>query len=93
MQADTRLPAAVTAAAAERIAADLYGIAARATALPGEYDNNFRLTAPSGAGHVLKIMHPSREAALVELQAGALLHLAERSPGLSAPRTTHASLR
>ncbi len=86
MPADTRLPAAVTAAAAERIAADLYGIAARATALPGEYDNNFRMIPPSGAGLVLKIMHPSREAALVELQARALLHLAERAPGLSLPR-------
>jgi 4-aminobutyrate aminotransferase-like enzyme/Ser/Thr protein kinase RdoA (MazF antagonist) len=86
MKADTLLPAAVTVAAAERIAADLYGIFAHATALPGEYDNNFRLIAASGAGLVLKIMHPSRKPALVDLQARSLQHLAARSPGLSLPR-------
>jgi Ser/Thr protein kinase RdoA (MazF antagonist) len=86
MQADTLLPVAVTADAAERIAAELYGISARASALPGEYDNNFRLTTESGAGFVLKIMHPSRENALVDLQARALQHLAARAPGLPLQR-------
>jgi 4-aminobutyrate aminotransferase-like enzyme/Ser/Thr protein kinase RdoA (MazF antagonist) len=86
MSADMLLPAAVTSAAAERIAADLYGISARAKALPGEYDNNFRLTSASGAGIVLKIMHPSREPALVDLQARSLQHLAARTPDLSLPR-------
>jgi 4-aminobutyrate aminotransferase-like enzyme/Ser/Thr protein kinase RdoA (MazF antagonist) len=86
VHADTLLPAAVTAAAAERIAADLYGIAASATALPGEYDNNFRLVTASGSGFVLKIMHPSREPALVDLQARVLQHLAAHAPELSLPR-------
>jgi 4-aminobutyrate aminotransferase-like enzyme/Ser/Thr protein kinase RdoA (MazF antagonist) len=91
MQVDTLLPAAVTADAAERIAAELYGICARATALPGEYDNNFRLTTESGAGFVLKIMHPSREHTLVDLQVRALQHLAARAPGLPLQRVLPAS--
>jgi 4-aminobutyrate aminotransferase-like enzyme/Ser/Thr protein kinase RdoA (MazF antagonist) len=86
MKADKLLPAAVTADAAERIAAELYGISARATALPGEYDNNFRLSTESGAGFVLKIMHPSRENTLVDLQARALQHLASRVPELPLQR-------
>lgn len=86
VQADTLLPAVVTADAAERIAAELYGISARATALPGEYDNNFRLTTADGPGYVLKIMHPSRESALIDLQVRALQHLATRAPKLSLQR-------
>jgi 4-aminobutyrate aminotransferase-like enzyme/Ser/Thr protein kinase RdoA (MazF antagonist) len=86
MQADTLLPATVTVEAAERIAAELYGISARATTLPGEYDNNFRLTTSDGTGLVLKIMHPSRESALIDLQARALQHVAARAPGLSLQR-------
>ena len=86
MQADTLLPAVVTIEAAERIAAELYGISACATALPGEYDNNFWLKTNDGPGFVLKIMHPSRESALIDLQARALQHLAARAPGLSLQR-------
>jgi 4-aminobutyrate aminotransferase-like enzyme/Ser/Thr protein kinase RdoA (MazF antagonist) len=86
MQADTLLPAPVSADAAERIAAELYGISARATALPGEYDNNFRLTTQSGTGFVLKIMHRSRDHAIVDLQARALQHLAGQAPDLPLQR-------
>jgi 4-aminobutyrate aminotransferase-like enzyme/Ser/Thr protein kinase RdoA (MazF antagonist) len=84
--ADTLLPAQVSADAAQRIAAECYGISARASPLPGEYDNNFRLTAESGAGFVLKIMHPSRDPALVDLQVRALQHVALRAPRLPLQR-------
>jgi 4-aminobutyrate aminotransferase-like enzyme/Ser/Thr protein kinase RdoA (MazF antagonist) len=86
IQADSLLPATLTADAAEHIAAELYGISARAAALPGEYDNNFRLTVEDGPDYVLKIMHPSRENGLVDLQVRALQHLAARAPGLSLQR-------
>lgn len=86
IQADALLPATLTADAAEPIAAELYGISARAAALPGEYDNNFRLMVEGGPHFVLKIMHPSRENGLVDLQVRALQHLAARAPGLSLQR-------
>jgi 4-aminobutyrate aminotransferase-like enzyme/Ser/Thr protein kinase RdoA (MazF antagonist) len=86
MQPDTLLPVPVSAAAARRIAAELYGLAAQVTPLPGEYDNNFRLTLQSGEQLVLKIMHPSRERDLVELQCRALQHVAGRAPQLPLQR-------
>ena len=90
MQPDTLLPAPVTADAARRALAGLYGIDAGVAPLPGEYDNNFRVTPAAGPGMVLKIMHPSRDPALVDLQVRALLHVAARAPQLPLPRV-HAS--
>ena len=86
MQADDLLPSPVPPDSATRIAAALFGIEAQATALPGEYDNNFRLTPSQGCGLVLKIMHPTRTHALIDLQVSALQHLAARAPGLSLQR-------
>jgi 4-aminobutyrate aminotransferase-like enzyme/Ser/Thr protein kinase RdoA (MazF antagonist) len=71
---------------AETIARDLYGLAARARALPGEYDDNFHLAADDGRAFVLKAMHPGRERGLVELQCAALRHLEARAPHLAFPR-------
>lgn len=73
-------------AEAAAIAADLYGLQAGARALPGEYDDNFHLRTADGRGFVLKLMHPARERALVELQCEALAHIARRAPELWLPR-------
>jgi len=77
---------AVASAEAERLAAELYGIAAAATGLPGEYDSNFYLRATDGKEFVLKCMHPAREVPFIEMQCQALAHLAERAPQLPLPR-------
>src|SRR4030095_11207179 len=53
--------------------------------LPGEFDDNFRLTAADGRSFVLKAMHPGRERALVALQCAALSHLESRAPHLPLP--------
>ncbi|MDX2034445.1 MAG: aminotransferase class III-fold pyridoxal phosphate-dependent enzyme [Blastocatellia bacterium] len=70
---------------AARLGRELYGLDATARALPGELDANFRLTAADGDEYVLKIMHPDRERALIEMQCRALAHLAAEEPGLRLP--------
>ena len=79
-------PVRCSVATAQRLAADLYGLAATAEPLPGEYDDNFRLSGADGASHVLKVMHPGRERGFVDLQCRALDHLAARAPRLALPR-------
>lgn len=74
-----------TAQDAASLAGELYGLAARACPLPSEYDDNFRLETEDGAVRVLKIMHPERPAAFVDLQCAALGRVAERDPGLPVP--------
>jgi 4-aminobutyrate aminotransferase-like enzyme/Ser/Thr protein kinase RdoA (MazF antagonist) len=71
---------------ATRLAASLYGLSAWARALPGEFDDNFRLTAADGRAFVLKAMHPLRDRGLVAMQCAALAHLEARAPGLPVPR-------
>ncbi len=71
---------------AEALARELYGIEGTAAALPGEFDDNFRLDAGDGRAFVLKAMHPARERRLVELQRDALLHLERQAPELPLPR-------
>ena len=78
--------AAVSAAEAERLAVGLYGVAAAATTLPGEYDCNFHLRASEGREFVLKCMHPAREASFIEMQCAALEHLREKASHLPLPR-------
>ena len=86
MRPDTHLPAKASPQFAARVAAERYGLEATASILPGEYDDNFRLTLASGESFVLKIMHPSREQTLLDLQVHALQHLGARAPSLQLPR-------
>ncbi|MEO5762663.1 MAG: phosphotransferase, partial [Vicinamibacteria bacterium] len=90
-------PAApVSIAEAARLARDVYGLLIEregegegpgsVTALDGEYDANFRISAVGGRRFVLKVMHPGRQASLLELQCAALLHLAKTMPSLGLPR-------
>src|SRR5258708_25320242 len=78
--------AAISTSDAIRLASDLYGIAAVATALPGEYDCNFYLRASDGREFVLKCMHPARESSFIEMQCAALEHLARHAAHLPLPR-------
>jgi len=68
------------------IARQFFGIEAAAHSLPGEYDDNFHLRALDGREFVLKIMHPDRERAFVEMQCAALQHLATNALTLPLPR-------
>jgi 4-aminobutyrate aminotransferase-like enzyme/Ser/Thr protein kinase RdoA (MazF antagonist) len=72
------------------LARRLYGLEVEAHSLPGEFDDNFRVSTPDGRAFVLKAMHPARERGLVELQCAALGHLAERAPHLPLPRVVPA---
>ena len=76
----------ITPAGAERLARELYGMAATATCLPGEYDSNFRLHACDGREFVLKCMHPARDKSFIDMQCAALEHLATHAPRLQLPR-------
>jgi 4-aminobutyrate aminotransferase-like enzyme/Ser/Thr protein kinase RdoA (MazF antagonist) len=91
MLLEARTKHQTTTEEAERFAAELYGLRARATALPGEYDDNFCLTASDARQFVLKVMHPAREAAFVDMQCRALEHLARTVPQLGLPRVISTS--
>jgi 4-aminobutyrate aminotransferase-like enzyme/Ser/Thr protein kinase RdoA (MazF antagonist) len=78
--------APITSIEAETIARKIYGLAAPAQRLPGEYDDNFHLHDEVGHAFVLKIMHPARERALIDLQCRALECLAMRNCGQFVPK-------
>src|SRR6267378_3701269 len=97
MLLEERVARPTTEAEAIELARDLYGLPVTAKALPGEYDVNFHLTTPgdnpphtkeeaAAAGFVLKVMHPARERAFIDMQCCALQHLAKRAPQLTLPR-------
>jgi Ser/Thr protein kinase RdoA (MazF antagonist) len=83
---EARVASPVSAGEATRVARALYGFDATAQALPGEYDDNFHLVASDSRQFVLKIMHPAREGAFVDMQCRALAHLAQRAAHLSLSR-------
>jgi 4-aminobutyrate aminotransferase-like enzyme/Ser/Thr protein kinase RdoA (MazF antagonist) len=83
---EERTAVVVSDAEAEHLAAALYGLTARATSLPGEYDCNFQLRAVDGRELVLKCMHPAREVSFIEMQCAALEHLREKASRLPLPR-------
>jgi 4-aminobutyrate aminotransferase-like enzyme/Ser/Thr protein kinase RdoA (MazF antagonist) len=65
------------AAAASRLARELYGLDATATPLPSERDQNFLLTAcPNGRQFVLKVANAAEERAFLDAQNAMLEHLA-----------------
>ncbi|HEV2196226.1 MAG TPA: aminotransferase class III-fold pyridoxal phosphate-dependent enzyme [Candidatus Acidoferrum sp.] len=86
MLLEARVAHHVTEAEAARLAREVYGLEGAARALPGEYDDNFHLTAADGSAFVLKVMHPAREPSFIDLQCKALVHLAEHAPQLPLPR-------
>lgn len=83
---EARVAQPVTESEAVRLAHEIFGLNTTAKSLPGEYDDNFHLFSTDGRELVLKIMHPAREQAFVEMQCQALRHLAQRVPHLALPR-------
>jgi 4-aminobutyrate aminotransferase-like enzyme/Ser/Thr protein kinase RdoA (MazF antagonist) len=66
----------LTPETAAEIARDVFGLAARATPLPGERDQNFLLTTASAGRFVLKIANAADDRSILEAQNGALDHVA-----------------
>jgi hydroxylysine kinase len=79
-------PPALTAADAERVAAELFGFVAEASPLASERDQNFRLRAGDGSERVLKVANPAEDPATLDFQIRALLHLERTAPDLALPR-------
>jgi 4-aminobutyrate aminotransferase-like enzyme/Ser/Thr protein kinase RdoA (MazF antagonist) len=91
MLLDSRIPNPTTESEAVALARELYGLQVSALDLPGEYDDNFQLTAAGRRRFVLKVMHPARERSFVEMQIDALQHLAKNLPRCELPRVIPAS--
>jgi 4-aminobutyrate aminotransferase-like enzyme/Ser/Thr protein kinase RdoA (MazF antagonist) len=68
----------VTPAAAAAIALEQYGIAASASPLPSERDQNFLLKTPAGERFVLKMSNAADDRALLEAQNAAMAHVGGR---------------
>ncbi len=79
-------PLPVSQYEAARIVQSVYGVSSAARGLPGEYDNNFEITTADGRAFTLKVMHPSREPAFIDMQCRVLQHLELRTPQLVLPR-------
>lgn len=95
MMPEARVGPPLSPSDASRIALDRYGITATASALPGEYDDNFHLATQDSREFVLKLMHPAREESFIDMQCRALTDLAQRAPHLALPRvvpTSHGQL-
>jgi 4-aminobutyrate aminotransferase-like enzyme/Ser/Thr protein kinase RdoA (MazF antagonist) len=75
---------------ATRLARELYGVEVSAKKLPGEYDDNFQIMAAGGRTFVLKVMHPARDRAFIDMQCRALQHLERKAPQLALPRVVAA---
>jgi 4-aminobutyrate aminotransferase-like enzyme/Ser/Thr protein kinase RdoA (MazF antagonist) len=86
MPLETRVAEPTTELEAARLARELYHLEVTATALPGEYDDNFQLSTPDQPSFVLKVMHPAREESFVDMQVQALQHLAGKLPQRKLPR-------
>ncbi len=79
-------PPTVERQTAEAVALELYGLKARATALDGERDRNFRLDTSDARRFVLKFIDEQADQAVVAGQSAALAHLAARDPRFPVPR-------
>ena len=75
-----------TTADAERLARDLYGIAAKAKEFYSERDRIFHLIADDGSQYVLKLVHPEEDEATLDFQIQALNWIAREGPTLALPR-------
>lgn len=67
--------------------AERFGINAKGiNALAGERDRNFYLMGVDQNEYVLKVVHPAESIETIDFQCKALLHIAERDPGVPVPR-------
>jgi 4-aminobutyrate aminotransferase-like enzyme/Ser/Thr protein kinase RdoA (MazF antagonist) len=67
----------VTPAAAAAFALDRYGVAASASPLPSERDQNFLLETPAGERFVLKLSNAAEQRTMLEAQNAALTRVAD----------------
>lgn len=63
-----------------------FQLTGRLTPLPGEYDLNFRLDTPDHRSVVVKVMHPTRDEAWVDLQCQLLAYIIEQDCGVYVPK-------
>ncbi len=70
---------------AERIAETAFGVTGAASALASERDQNFRIDAEDGTGWVLKVSNAGEQPNVVEMENGAMLHVARVDPSLPVP--------
>ncbi len=71
---------------AERLARELYGIAAQVKEFYSERDRVFHLKAKDGRQHVLRLVHPDEDEATLDFQIQALNWIAREGPTLALPR-------
>jgi len=76
----------ISTAEAVRLAQELYGLQAEASALPGERDCNFHLRTREAQEFVLKILDPGAPPGALDCQIAVLKHLAEQDPALPVQR-------
>lgn len=72
-----------TTAFAQHIALELFGLNAAATALPGEYDANYRLDAADGQRYLLRLSRVGEPREAVTFQNALLAHVASHAPDLA----------
>ena len=92
MMPEVRVAPPITETEAAELAREIYNLDARASRLPGEYDDNFRLSVTDGSEFVLKVMHAARKRPFLELQCAALEHLRRRAPSHPLPRVRPARM-
>lgn len=63
------------------IAREHWGVSGRTTRLRGERSNNTRITG-DGVDVILQVQSASEDAAVIDLQTQALVHVADRAPGV-----------
>lgn len=78
-------PPTLTAADAERVARELFGVEGQAAPLVSERDQNFRLSAAGGAEWVLKVANAAEDGGVVEMEVLAVERIAAVDPGLPVP--------
>lgn len=79
-------PPAFSAAQAERLAREIFGVTGQARQLYGERDQNFRIKTADGPGIILKILSPGEDPQNLAFQTEALEHIALIDPTLPVPR-------
>jgi 4-aminobutyrate aminotransferase-like enzyme len=71
---------------AAEIAARSFGVEGTLQRLGSERDENYRVDADDGARYVLKIHNPADDAEVVDMQARAMVHIAQTDPELPVQR-------
>ncbi len=79
-------PPRFSPADAERVAAETFGVSGTAVPLGSERDQAFLIDDGSGGGGVLKISNSGEDAAVLDLEREAILHVAAVDPALPVAR-------